>query len=60
MVGSSHGVHVVSISVTDISPDYQKSRDAEFDFTPYSSRYMSVKTIYCVGGKILSMHFDLS
>jgi hypothetical protein len=53
--GTSKGPHRISFSVTDNLPDYQKSRDSEFDFTPYSNRYINIRSIYCIGGKILSL-----
>jgi hypothetical protein len=58
--GTSKGPHRISFSVTDNPPDYQKSRDSEFDFTPYSNRYLSIRSVYCIGGKILSLSLDHS
>ena len=50
--------HGISFLATDNSPDYQKSRDLDFDFTPYSDRYMSIRSIYSIGGEILSLRYD--
>lgn len=58
--GTCQGPHRISFSVTNNPPDYQKSRDSEFDFTPYSHRYMSIRSVYCIGGKMLSLRLDPS
>jgi len=58
--GTSQGLHRISLSVTDNPPDYQKSRDSEYDFTPYSNRFMSISSVYCIGGKIPSLSLDPS
>ncbi len=58
--GCSQGAQGILFSTTSNSPDYQKSRDLDFDFTPYSNRYMSIRSIYCIGGKMLSLRLDPS
>jgi hypothetical protein len=56
--GCSHGAHRVAISATDKPPAHEESRDAKFDFTLYSKRYMNIRSVYCIGGKIISLCFD--
>lgn len=42
------------LSISDETPKYEQSRNQEYDFSLISSRYMRIKSVYCIGGELLS------
>jgi len=44
----------IVICSTGKLPDYQKCRNLDFDFNPFNERYLSIRSLFCIGGKIVA------
>ena len=42
----------IAITISDESPDYSKCINKNYDFSSVAERYLMIKKIYCIGGRI--------
>jgi hypothetical protein len=50
----------IVIFATGKLPNYKECRDLDFDFNPFNERYLSIRSLFCIGGKIVAASIDPS